>query len=671
MNFRLVSPISFEPWDWRNSVEKGIGGSETSTVENAWRLAARGHDVVSYNNIPEDCPGEWRGTRWKKLEQIDFSEPGVWVLYRCPELVDRFDRSRKDQVLWLMMQDWDYSTFTPARVAKLDRILVICNAHRDYMIKKHPDFEHKLWVSRNGLKLDMIEELEKSHTPLFLESAGDCTECQSGTDKPCACCGKCHKWQTKNPLPRNPRRIMYASSPDRGLKSALLIYQRAKEHVPDLELHITYGFDNCDKLIERGNKALGFLKEECMALIQKTGAKMHGRISQNQLYREWFKTGINVYCTDFFESGWISGVESMAMGAIPVISPIYCQGEITEHGVGIHGPPDDPLTISKFAVEVAMLAKDAARQEKIRQEMMPAVRKRFDWNNFVTGWCEAAEEDFAKAQNKTVFLPAGEPKSQMLSISVITASIRPEGLKMVRDSLKRQGFDSQQFEWLVGTPLVDKSGEFVFSKVPVRFLCNRVLLNPESPAKPVGHYYNLNKSWNQLISSARGRLLVFLSDYVWLPDNTLELLWEDFQKMPKACVSGIGHHYKEIVDGKPEERWWTDPRLWKGGSDIRSVTPNDMEFQVASVPAEAVWAVGGFDEEYDKVAALSEKDLCNRMELMGYSFWLDRRAEYRSWTHTKQEGWDEAYKKAKTMYKQHCQQITTEGHRHVSCLEAK
>ena len=47
MDFYLYSPVAFEKWDWRNSVEKGIGGSETSHVEMAWRLVARGHKVLS------------------------------------------------------------------------------------------------------------------------------------------------------------------------------------------------------------------------------------------------------------------------------------------------------------------------------------------------------------------------------------------------------------------------------------------------------------------------------------------------------------------------------------------------------------------------------------------------------------------------------------------------
>jgi len=73
MKFIFYSPVHFEKWNWTNSVEKGIGGSETSHVEMAWRLASRGHEVITYAPIPDDSPNEWRNTKWFPIEQVDWS----------------------------------------------------------------------------------------------------------------------------------------------------------------------------------------------------------------------------------------------------------------------------------------------------------------------------------------------------------------------------------------------------------------------------------------------------------------------------------------------------------------------------------------------------------------------------------------------------------------------
>ena len=386
MRFLFYSTRSFERWDFRSSVEKGIGGSETSHVELCWRLARRGHECISYVDLPEDQVSgvEWRGTKWYDKKDADFSLPGIWVLYRCPEMVDVFDRSRTDQVLWLVCQDYDYADlWTPSRVAGLDRIVPMCNFHRDMLLKAHPEFRDKLWVTRNAIKLDLIEEVEAAGIP-----------------------------------ERDPHRMMYASSPDRGLLSSLKVFRRAKEFVPDLKLVASYGYDNLDKLIAKGMapdappvyraSAARFQrdKDECMKLVEETGAVFLGRISQHQLYREWLKTSMLIYISTFAETGWITGLEAQALGAIPIFTPVAAQGENTKHGIGIYGDPNDPATICHAAAEVVRLAKNPELQEEIRSKMMPDVRANWDWEQFV--WKkdgenleQAAEADLAAAASRT------------------------------------------------------------------------------------------------------------------------------------------------------------------------------------------------------------------------------------------------------------------------------
>lgn len=407
MRFNFYSPVHFERWDYRSSVDKGIGGSETSHVEMAWRLARRGHEVHNFVPMPEDqhSPHIWRDTVWSNLEDADFSAPGVWVLYRCPEIVDRFPDPHPGQALWLIMQDWDHpGRWTEERVKKLDRIVPMSRDHERALLRSHPELKGKTWVTRNGVKCDLIAEVAMPWVDVNgqrLPSMENQFLMQS----------------------RNPRRMMYASSPDRGLLSALKIFKRAKEFVPDLELHCTYGFNNIDKMIEPrigvssaeeiakgacvtyatgGNKGLAKYKDECLKLVEETGAVFHGRLNQRQLYREWLKTGICVYCTDFWETGWITGLEAQSLGAIPVFSPVHAQIENTRFGVPVPGHPDDQLTIARFAAEVVKLALDEERQEAIRAEMMPAVRRAWDWEQFVhlkpgENWEDAATHDLDDA----------------------------------------------------------------------------------------------------------------------------------------------------------------------------------------------------------------------------------------------------------------------------------
>lgn len=368
MKFFLYSPVSFEPWDWRSSVETGIGGSETSHVEMAWRLARRGHEVVTYAPIPADCPGEWRGTKWFPLDKADFTQDGLWVFYRCPEMMDEFPKT-PGQSAWLICQDFDYDSWTPERVAKIDRIVPLCKSHEQHIANRHrdiPGFAEKMWITSNGVKVDLIEEIEKE-----IEDRED----------------------PFHPTNRNPLRIMHASSPDRGLLPLLKSFKKAREYVPDLELHAFYGFNNIDKLIERGEKSMARMKAEILKWADQKNVYLHGRISQPDLYREWFKSGIYCYETNFWETSHISGQEAQCMGAIPVFSPVWGQAENISHGIAVAGDANDPLTQARFAAELVRLALDPHLQASIRFPMMRESRKRFDWENWVTQWEHASRQE--------------------------------------------------------------------------------------------------------------------------------------------------------------------------------------------------------------------------------------------------------------------------------------
>lgn len=356
MRFIFYTNISFEPWDYWNGVKKGIGGSETSIVEMAWRLASRGHEVIVYAPIKKTTKRDWRGTKWYRFEEADFKLKGTWILYRCPDVVDKFLPRKKSQTLWLLWQDWDYPNLNVKRTVGVDKHITLCKSHGGYMLKHYPNVGERLWLSSNGIKRDLIEQVEKEN------------------------------------IKRKPHRMMYASSPDRGLKQALLVFRKAKEYVPDLEFHAFYGFDNLDKLIKgQPHSNLAKSKDEIMELLNQDGVHFHGRINQIDLMREWFKSGIYIYITDFYETSHISGMEAQAAGAIPVFSPIYAQKENIKFGIGVEGKSEEPLTIARAASEVVRLCLAEGLQDQIRPEMMAWARNRFDWENFVTQWIAEAQ----------------------------------------------------------------------------------------------------------------------------------------------------------------------------------------------------------------------------------------------------------------------------------------
>lgn len=357
MKFFFYTSIAFEDWDYDNAVYKGIGGSETSIVEMSWRLAREGHDVTVYAPIKKTTKSPWRGVKYKRYEKATFKEDGVWIIYRVPEVIDKFPpiSKRKDQTIWFLAQDWDYPSLTRERIKNLDKFITLCKAHGNYLIERYPGIDKKLWLSSNGVKLEEIELAEKSNQK------------------------------------RNPYRVMYASSPDRGLKYALQVIKKAREYEPRIEFHAFYGFNNLNKLIKgQPNSKMAKDKDEILELLKQENVYFHGRINQKQLMREWFRSSVYIYITNFFETSHISGMEAQACGAVPLFSPIYAQKENLRFGVAVEGKGEDSLTIARAAGELVKLIYLQEEQEKIRPEMMKWARERFNWDVFVTQWiCEA------------------------------------------------------------------------------------------------------------------------------------------------------------------------------------------------------------------------------------------------------------------------------------------
>lgn len=348
---------AFEPWDWRNPTEKGIGGSETAFAELAWRLARRGHRVTCYAPIPDDCPGKWEETVWRHYSLCTFTEPGLWVIHRSPGAADLFEK-RPDQEFWMLAQDVLYSegtggAYTEERAAKFSRIIALCEPHREHLELSYPFLAPKLSIGSNGIKSDAIMQ----HDPLSL---------------------------SRNP-PRHPKRLIWASSPDRGLEALLLIFARAREFEPELELRVFYGFDNWDAFIAKNPGCpQAKMRARIVALLDQPGVTWHGRIPQPRLHEEFLQAGIWAYPSTFCETSCIACMEAQALGAIPVTNHYWAVRDNVQYGVKIPGDPmGDALVRAKYVQEIVALAGDLPRQDSIRRVMQPWALGMFDWEREV------------------------------------------------------------------------------------------------------------------------------------------------------------------------------------------------------------------------------------------------------------------------------------------------
>ena len=353
VRINFYCPVGFEPWDYRN-VEHGIGGSETCVCEMSWRLARRGYDVTVYGHLGDGCESEWRDVRWRQIEECDPSEEALWIIHRSPVDVGKPWNGQ----VWLMCQDVDYGGWSDEVFSRVDVVMALSGVHARHLARKHPEIAEKIRITSNGVRVDLFEKVEKDG------------------------------------VERNPRRLIWASSPDRGLAQAVLpLWPKIRERVPDAELHVYYGFDNIDKMVA-GNPEqwgwIGKIRDRCLEYFDRysgQGVIWHGRVGQEELYRAWLSSSVWPQFSDFTETSCVVSMEAQAGGAIPITRPWWAVGENVKHGVFVNGSAyDDPLARARLVDETCVMLLDEELQNAIRPSMMEEARIRCDWERIVDQW---------------------------------------------------------------------------------------------------------------------------------------------------------------------------------------------------------------------------------------------------------------------------------------------
>ena len=220
-----------------------------------------------------------------------------------------------------------------------------------------------------------------------------------------------------------------------------------------------------------------------------------------------------------------------------------------------------------------------------------------------------------------------------VNISILTPSIRPEGLAIVDTALARQSFKS--FEWIVCGP------ENLRGEVEKNIKKNRYIYIGNPPLKE-SMIWDLNFSYNRLIKESKGDLLVSWQDYTFADPTALEKYWFHFVTEPKTLVSGVGNKYESVY---PElgAMTWKDPREREDQGTYYYCFFDDIEWNFCSIPKKAMFDIGGFDESLDYLGfGLDGYSVNERLSYLGgYEFALDQTIKSYSLGHGRVKNWEE------------------------------
>lgn len=235
-----------------------------------------------------------------------------------------------------------------------------------------------------------------------------------------------------------------------------------------------------------------------------------------------------------------------------------------------------------------------------------------------------------------------------MRVSVITPTIRKEGLDVVEKALKNQTF--KDFEWLISAPF--EPG---------------ISWAKWIPDKNTDGFWSLNRSYNSLFLAAQGDLIISLQDWIWIPPTGIQQ-FVDAHEAAEGIISGVGDQYERVGQyGKPEIKIWADPRKNSNYGTFYECYPNDAEWNWCLIPKKAIFDIGGMDEKLDFLGYGGDQlQAVERMDALGYKFFLDQTNESYTVRHDRgdfggQEAWDKDHVLFNGKYQERKKELISDG----------
>ncbi len=350
---------SLETWGPPSLTEGGIGGSETAVIHMAQLLGKAGWHVDVYN-----MPGMYMGT---------YDDVGYWPFQwydanTQPELMVGWrqngallaDYEVGGLVKWLYCHDLHMGDLlTPGRAAFYDRVMPVSQWHGSYLNMLYP-FLDNVKATRNGIDLARFEQ----------------------------------------EVERNPLKVVFSSSPDRGMVELLKMWPLVVRVVPHAQLHLYYGFQNLDKYPHMAQ-----FKQHVESLLQQVpNVTWHGRVNQDELAREFLSAGVWAYPTSFLEVSCITAMEAMAAGVAILTSDCGALPEtVGDRGILVPGRVNtEPYQRQFVGHLVSLLQNQEWRDEWGAKGMAHA--ENLSWEKVAQDWMTEWE---AAAGGKAVLPESG------------------------------------------------------------------------------------------------------------------------------------------------------------------------------------------------------------------------------------------------------------------------
>lgn len=259
---------------------KPMGGSETALIQMAKELKLKTwRRVLVFNMREKDIVSE-SGVEYisnKKLaEYFSKFKPRTHIAWR-------HNIKLTDACTYL----WCHDLFTPGceSAQNFDEMLCLTPFHKNYVEGLQGIPDSKIIVTRNGIVPEKFQFDKKT---------------------------------------KNPNKMVWMSSPDRGLDRCMLTMDEVVKEFPMAELHVYYGIEH----LHRYGPQMAALADRLRAMMDaRPYVKYHGNTEQAKMYRDVSDAVIWNHPNNFIETSCITANECLANGIYPVVRRLGALGD--------------------------------------------------------------------------------------------------------------------------------------------------------------------------------------------------------------------------------------------------------------------------------------------------------------------------------------------------------
>ncbi|MFQ5753986.1 MAG: glycosyltransferase family 4 protein [bacterium] len=201
-------------------------------------------------------------------------------------------------------------------------------------------------------------------------------------------------------------RLVYTSTPFRGLELLFKLFPEIYRTIPEAELHVFSSMQVYQESQEEDQKTYSYIYK----LAEQPGVVMHGSVGQKQLAEELTKCRLLVYPNIFPETSCIAVMEALAAGCAVVSSKLAALPEtVGPGGVLIAGMPGTQTYNNAFVENCIRMLKDHAYWRKTAQAGREWILSHFTWDKIALQWSKQIMKLIRRSEREVENMESWQP----------------------------------------------------------------------------------------------------------------------------------------------------------------------------------------------------------------------------------------------------------------------